>query len=69
MWYVQEDGSAPRPVVAFAWGSRSMMRMRFPSSAREDPKLMAVVVFPTPPFWFEMLIIFWHTMEQYHKSG
>ena len=42
----------PRPDVAFACGSRSMTSARSPASARHAARLIAVVVFPTPPFWF-----------------
>src|SRR3989441_9576761 len=44
-------GSSPRPEVELAWGSRSMSRIGCPSSASAAPRLMAVVVLPTPPFW------------------
>src|SRR5262249_5526230 len=43
---------SPRPEVAFAWGSRSTTSARSPASARQAARLIAVVVFPTPPFWF-----------------
>src|SRR5439155_12698508 len=42
----------PNELVAFACGSRSISKMRWPSSASAAPRLTAVVVFPTPPFWF-----------------
>src|SRR3970282_1077003 len=42
----------PTPLPAFAWGSRSMRRVFFSATARPADKLTAVVVFPTPPFWF-----------------
>ena len=32
----------------------STTRVRFSATAREAPRLMAVVVLPTPPFWFAM---------------
>ena len=38
------------------WGSRSMISVRNPSSARQAPTLMAVVVLPTPPFWLATAI-------------
>ena len=41
-----------RPEVAFAWGSRSTTSARSPASARHAATLIAVVVLPTPPFWF-----------------
>jgi hypothetical protein len=31
-----------------------MINVRKPNSASAAPKLMAVVVLPTPPFWSEM---------------
>src|ERR1700744_834360 len=41
----------PRPVEALPWGSMSSTRVGSPTAARAVPKLMAVVVLPTPPFW------------------
>src|SRR5690349_3443721 len=41
----------PRPVEALPWGSRSMISTSSPMAARAVPRLMAVVVLPTPPFW------------------
>src|SRR6185295_5503509 len=41
----------PTPLVKFACGSRSTSRTRFPDSARDVARLIAVVVFATPPFW------------------
>src|SRR5687768_10850296 len=46
----------PSPAVRLAWGSISMQRMRRPSSARAPARLIAVVVFPTPPFWLAIAI-------------
>ena len=43
---------SPSPEVAFACGSRSMTSARSPASARQAARLTAVVVLPTPPFWF-----------------
>ena len=43
---------SPSPEVAFACGSRSMTSARSPASARQAARLIAVVVLPTPPFWF-----------------
>ena len=43
--------SIPRPVVALPCGSRSTTSTRKPISARPAPRLTAVVVLPTPPFW------------------
>src|SRR3989440_8641798 len=38
-------------MVRWPWGSRSIRRTRFPSSASAHPRFTAVVVLPTPPFW------------------
>src|SRR5581483_310266 len=42
----------PSPDVAFACGSRSTTSARSPASARQAARLIALVVLPTPPFWF-----------------
>src|SRR5579872_6980588 len=42
----------PKPVDALPWGSISMTRVGSPTAASAVPRLMAVVVLPTPPFWF-----------------
>src|SRR5919198_607685 len=44
----------PRPVDALPCGSRSMMSTCSPIAASAVPRLIAVVVFPTPPFWLAM---------------
>src|ERR1700753_2387376 len=44
----------PNPVEALPCGSRSMTRTRLPMAASAVPRLMAVVVLPTPPFWLAM---------------
>src|SRR5712691_924495 len=41
----------PSPVEALPCGSRSMMSTRSPIAASAVPRLIAVVVLPTPPFW------------------
>src|SRR5262249_19526409 len=41
----------PSPVEALPCGSRSRMRTVSPMAASAVPRLMAVVVLPTPPFW------------------
>ena len=43
--------SMPRPVDALPCGSRSTISTRSPIAASAVPRLMAVVVLPTPPFW------------------
>src|SRR5690349_10346015 len=41
-------------MLLFAWGSRSISSVSLPRKARAAARLIAVVVFPTPPFWFAM---------------
>src|SRR6185312_6038674 len=49
---------APLPTVALPCGSRSIsMTLRF-IAAKDAARLMLVVVFPTPPFWLVIAIIF-----------
>ena len=43
-------GSKPMPEVVFAWGSESTMSVLYSNTPRQAPKLIVVVVFPTPPF-------------------
>src|ERR671934_1432833 len=47
----------PRPVEALPCGSRSTTRTRLPRPASAAPRLTAVVVLPTPPFWLAIAII------------
>src|SRR6478735_2168057 len=49
---------APRPADRAPCGSKSTARTRRPYSAREAPRLMLVVVLPTPPFWLQRAMIF-----------
>src|SRR6516225_2039071 len=44
----------PSPVEALPCGSESSNSTRSPMAARAVPRLMAVVVLPTPPFWLAM---------------
>src|SRR4029077_142677 len=44
------------PPVELACGSQSINRDRTSAAAKEAARLMAVVVFPTPPFWFATAI-------------
>src|ERR1700737_5001227 len=44
----------PRPVEALPCGSRSTISTRSPIAASAVPRLIAVVVLPTPPFWLAM---------------
>src|SRR4051794_28287605 len=47
-------------IVLLACGSRSTSRVGLPRSASAAARLIAVVVFPTPPFWLAMAtIIYW----------
>src|SRR6185369_6904416 len=41
----------PSPVEALPCGSMSITRVGSPIAASAVPRLMAVVVLPTPPFW------------------
>src|SRR6266702_2724830 len=45
-------------IVRCDWGSRSTRRTRCSRSARAAPRLTAVVVLPTPPFWLAIAIVF-----------
>ena len=59
-WYIDVSRprfSMPSPVEALPCGSRSMINVRWPSSARQAPTLMVVVVLPTPPFWLATAMI------------
>src|SRR5690348_12118038 len=48
----------PSPLVLLDWGSASTTRTWTPRSASAAPRFRAVVVLPTPPFWFAMAIVF-----------
>jgi len=39
-------------VLALPCGSRSINKTRSPIAAKAVPRLIVVVVLPTPPFWF-----------------
>ena len=43
--------------------------MRISAAARDAARLMAVVVLPTPPFWFEMAMIRPIFSGMYHRGG
>src|SRR5258707_661007 len=43
----------PRPTGSAPCGSKSTRSTRRPCSARAAPRLMVVVVLPTPPFWLQ----------------
>src|SRR5579871_3233507 len=44
----------PSPVDALPWGSRSTISTVSLTAASAVPRFIAVVVLPTPPFWFAM---------------
>ena len=46
------------PEVELAWGSKSQRRTRFPASVSAAERLTQVVVFPTPPFWLTIAMVF-----------
>ena len=43
--------TSPTPLVALDCGSQSTSKVFTSAAANEEARLMAVVVFPTPPFW------------------
>src|SRR5580698_6349935 len=55
------------PVVALPCGSESITRIRRSLAASAAATLMAVVVFPTPPFWLLMARIL-PKRPSYHES-
>src|SRR2546426_10824456 len=50
--------AAPMPLVVLACGSMSTSKTLRPAAARYVARLMAVVVLPTPPFWFAIAYTF-----------
>src|SRR3954468_1570987 len=50
-------GFTPRPTEQAPCGSKSTRRTLRPYSASAAPRLMVVVVLPTPPFWFARAMI------------
>ena len=48
--HISDRFTSPNPLVVFPWGSMSTSNTRFPLRARQAPRLIFVVVFPTPPF-------------------
>src|ERR1700758_888197 len=46
-------GWMPSPTESAPCGSKSTSRTRRPCSARAAPRLIVVVVLPTPPFWLQ----------------
>lgn len=51
-------GSNPTPEVALACGSASTNSVRYSNTAKLAAKLIAVVVFPTPPFGLQLQLFF-----------
>jgi hypothetical protein len=49
-------GDTPTPLLAFPWGSRSTSSVRLSAAATLAATFTAVVVLPTPPFWFTTAI-------------
>ena len=49
-------GLSPRPTESEPCGSKSTSSTLRPNSASEAPRLMVVVVLPTPPFWLHIEI-------------
>ena len=47
----------PMAAVALAWESQSTSRVGCSAEARQAARFTAVVVFPTPPFWFATAMI------------
>src|SRR5947208_752009 len=48
--------SMPTPLVELPWGSASMSSVLRSAVASEAARFTAVVVLPTPPFWFAIAI-------------
>ena len=44
-------------MLQLPWGSQSIKRVFLADAARPAARFRAVVVFPTPPFWFATAII------------
>src|SRR5437588_3485868 len=69
MVWSSSSRSTPSPEVALAWGSQSMRSTRRPRAARAAPRLMAVVVLPTPPFWLTTAMIRLGTLGRDYAAG
>src|SRR3954468_4237031 len=50
-------GLMPSPTESDPWGSKSTSSTRRPYSASAAPRLIVVVVLPTPPFWLHIAMI------------
>src|SRR3954462_5057838 len=59
----------PKAVEALPWGSKSSKRTFSPTAAKAVARLMAVVVFPTPPFWLAIAKIFGGELVDSEKDG
>src|SRR3954454_21848362 len=59
----------PRPVEAFPCGSRSISKTFSPTAAKAVAGLMAVVVFPTPPFWLAIAKTFGAELADPEEDG
>src|SRR3954465_8716108 len=59
----------PKAVEALPWGSRSIKRTFSPTAAKAVARLMAVVVFPTPPFWLAIAKIFGGELVDPEEDG
>src|SRR5574337_538214 len=57
MVWLTASASRPSASVSEACGSRSSSHTRRPRSARAAPRLGAVVVLPTPPFWLAIAMM------------
>src|SRR3990172_3435037 len=67
--YNVKDNSSleiPIPEVEFPWGSASISRIFSPERASDAARLIAVVVFPTPPFWLAIAIILFINLWYYN---
>ena len=59
-----DSRAIPMPLVAFPCGSPSISSVRCSAAARLAARFTAVVVFPTPPFWFAIAST-WVTGREY----
>ena len=70
-FHAQRQRMSRNDIVLLAWGSRSMSSVRLPRRARAAARLIAVVVLPTPPFWFAMatIICAWEELGRIVTEG
>src|SRR5438270_919580 len=57
VWWMSSGVLTPMLIVRWAWASRSIRRTLCSASASAAPRLTAVVVLPTPPFWFAIEMV------------